>query len=94
MNFEQIEQAQIMKAEKLGWTDTNKEFFKLIEEVGELARYYLRQDTEMIIDSIGDIILALIALANSMGLLVSDCVEDAFITCSSRQYDKNGNKEG
>lgn len=41
-----------------------KQTLKLIEEVGELASAYLKQDNEKLIDSIGDVWVVLVILAD------------------------------
>lgn len=48
--------------------NTNKQYIKLIEEVGELASSLLKNDKDSIIDSIGDIEVVLTILKKQLYL--------------------------
>lgn len=48
-----------LRDNKIDTLDPNKQYLKIIEEVGELARGILKKDLEAIKDAIGDIYVAL-----------------------------------
>ena len=49
-----------LRDNKIDTLDPNKQYLKIIEEVGELARGLLKNDLEAIKDAIGDIYVALV----------------------------------
>ena len=58
---------------------------KLMEEAGELARAVLKEDTENIIDSIGDCVVVLTILADQHKLKIEDCADSAWKVIRDRQ---------
>lgn len=66
-------------------TNSNKQFIKLVEEVGELASGIAKNDLIGIIDSIGDIQVVLIILAKQYDLDVDVCLEAAWHEIKERK---------
>ena len=64
--------------------DPNKQFVKLIEEVGELANGMSKNNHTEIIDAIGDIQVVLIILSKQLGVRYSQALEDAYNVIKSR----------
>ena len=62
-----------------------KQFIKLLEEVGELAEALLKKEKASIIDAIGDCIVVLTILAAQEGLLIEDCIEFAYLSIKDRK---------
>lgn len=72
-------------------TNSNKQFIKLVEEVGELASGIAKNDLIGIIDSIGDIQVVLIILAKQYDLDIDVCLEAAWQEIKDRKgTTKNG----
>ena len=72
-------------------TNSNKQFIKLVEEVGELASGIATNDLIGIIDSIGDIQVVLIILAKQYDLDIDVCLEAAWHEIKDRKgITKNG----
>lgn len=55
------------KERGLDKTDPKMQVIKLLEEFGELARGILKEDTELIVDSLGDMQVVLIILHQQLG---------------------------
>ncbi len=51
---------------------------KLGEEFGELCAGIVRKDKRLVIDSIGDMYVVLVAIANLEHLDIEDCIQDAY----------------
>ena len=66
-------------------TNSNKQFIKLVEEVGELASAITKNDLIGIIDSIGDIQVVLIILAKQYDLDVDVCLDAAWHEIKERK---------
>jgi len=64
--------------------DPNKQFVKLIEEIGELANGMSKNNHAEIIDAIGDIQVVLIILSNQLGVRYSEALEEAYNVIKSR----------
>ena len=64
--------------------DPKTQALKLVEEVGEIARAVLKDDTDEIIDGIGDCVVVLTNLAELIGMPIEACVEEAYIEISKR----------
>lgn len=62
-----------------------KQFIKLIEEIGELAQGMAKNDIVQIIDSIGDVQVVLIILAELYNLDSDKCLESAYETIKNRK---------
>jgi len=83
-----------MKEKILNWAkernlldplNKQKQFIKLIEEVGELAQGIAKNDIVQIIDSIGDVQVVLIILAELYNLDSDKCLESAYIQIKDRK---------
>lgn len=64
--------------------DPKTQLIKLAEEQGELASAILKQDTEAIIDAIGDCVVVLTNLAELCGLRIERCIDSAYETVRER----------
>ena len=64
--------------------DPNKQFVKLIEEIGELANGMSKNNHEEIIDAIGDIQVVLIILSEQLGINYKEALESAYNVIKSR----------
>lgn len=62
-----------------------KQFIKLCEEMGELAQGIMKQDSKLIDDSIGDIVVVLTNLAHLHGTTIESCIELAWNEIKDRQ---------
>ena len=58
---------------------------KCMEELGELASAMIKDDRPKIIDSLGDVNVTLIVLADQMDLLLSNCLEIAYDEIQNRK---------
>lgn len=58
----------------IGGSTPQAQFVKTVEEVGELAYGLCRDDLVKIQDSIGDIYVTLVILAEQLGVDVDDCI--------------------
>ena len=83
-----------MKEKILNWAkernlldplNRQKQFIKLIEEIGELAQGMAKNDIVQIIDSIGDVQVVLIILAELYNLDSDKCLESAYIQIKDRK---------
>jgi NTP pyrophosphatase (non-canonical NTP hydrolase) len=83
-----------MKEKILNWAkernlldplNRQKQFIKLIEEIGELAQGMAKNDIVQIIDSIGDVQVVLIILAELYNLDSDKCLESAYETIKNRK---------
>lgn len=61
------------------------QFAKLAEEQGELAQGLLKNDRELIIDSIGDMTVVLILLATMENLSFEECLNSAYKEIAKRK---------
>jgi NTP pyrophosphatase (non-canonical NTP hydrolase) len=62
-----------------------KQFMKLVEEVGELSNAMLKDNKAGIIDSLGDISVVLIILAEQLGFDLDTCLESAYNEIKDRK---------
>lgn len=58
--------------------DPNKQFLKLIEEVGELAEGMAKGRPNDVKDGLGDIYVVLTILSMQLGFSIEDCIEQAY----------------
>ena len=58
--------------------DSSKQFLKVVEEVGEVARALARGDREGLEDGIGDVMVTLIILAMQNKMSVQVCLNRAY----------------
>lgn len=68
----------------LNTQDPSKQFLKVTEELGELAAGMARQDKTKIIDSIGDLYVTIVILAQQYGLSIEECVDIAYTEIADR----------
>ena len=55
-----------------------------MEETGEIGRAILKQDTDGIIDGIGDAVVVLTNLAELVGVPIEECIEAAYNEIKNR----------
>ncbi len=75
--------------------DVKTQFIKLQEEVGELAKAILKEDTHEIIDAIGDIVVVLTNLTQLAPIYkgntviekmtIEDCINSAYTVIANRK---------
>lgn len=65
-------------ARKMNETHPSKQYLKVAEETGEIARALVRNNMEELKDSIGDVVVTLIILAQQSGLTLKECLECAY----------------
>ena len=70
--------------EIIGKSTTEKQFLKLLEEVGELSSAIQKADDAEIKDAIGDIVVVLTLLAEMEIYKIEDCIESAYDVIKSR----------
>jgi NTP pyrophosphatase (non-canonical NTP hydrolase) len=64
---------------------TDKQFTKLVEEIGELAGGLARKDPVKVMDGIGDAVVVLTILAEQMGVTIEACIEMAYDEIKDRK---------
>lgn len=64
--------------------DIKTQFIKLQEEVGELAKAILKNDSLEFDDAIGDCVVVLTNLAHFGGVTIEDCVNKAYNVIAKR----------
>lgn len=69
---------------ELDKSEPSKQFLKVVEELGEVASGMARNNTELIIDGIGDVYVTLVILAQQHGLSIRDCVDVAYTEIADR----------
>ena len=65
--------------------DLKTQTIKFYEEAGELAKAVLNEDTEEIIDAIGDSIVVLTSVAYFAGVNVEECINEAYSIIAKRK---------
>ena len=65
--------------------DPKTQYIKLIEEAGEVGRAILKQDTNEIVDGIGDMVVVLTNLAELIGVPIEECIQQAYNEISKRK---------
>ena len=65
--------------------DPKTQYIKLMEETGEIGRALLKEDTEEIIDGIGDAVVVLTNLAELVGVPIEECIQQAYNVISQRK---------
>lgn len=65
--------------------DLKTQTIKFYEEAGELAKAVLNNDTEEILDAIGDSIVVLTSVAHFAGLTVEECINEAYKVIAKRK---------
>ena len=56
-----------------------------MEETGEIGRAILKNDTDEIIDGIGDAVVVLTNLAELVGVPIEECIQTAYDVISKRK---------
>ena len=69
----------------LNLADSKAQFTKTVEEVGEIAAALCRGDKELLKDSIGDVIVTLIILAQQNEMTIDDCLQQAYNEIADRK---------
>lgn len=65
--------------------EPSKQMLKLIEEVGELANGMARNNSELIVDSLGDIYVVITILAMQYQLDIEQCIQSAYEEIKDRK---------
>jgi len=65
--------------------DTKTQYIKLMEETGEIGRAILKNDTEQIVDGIGDAVVVLTNLAELVGVPIEECIQEAYNVIAKRK---------
>ena len=65
--------------------DPKTQYIKLMEETGEIGRALLKNDTDEIIDGIGDAVVVLTNLAELVGVPIEECIQEAYDVISRRK---------
>ena len=66
-------------------SSTDKQFLKLVEEVGEIAHGLAKGRPGEVVDGIGDVIVVLTILAAQINVRVEDCIESAWLEIKDRK---------
>lgn len=66
-------------------SDRFRQMVKLAEEQGELAAGIAKGNTELVADSIGDMVVVLTILAEQSGLSIEGCIEQAYHEIKDRK---------
>ena len=87
MKFEKLkEKIELWSKERnLDKAEPAKQMLKLLEETGELASGIARSNSEVIIDSLGDVLVVLIILSQQLDLDLVACLEVAHNEIKDRQ---------
>jgi len=64
--------------------DPKTQYIKLMEEAGEVGRAILKENTDEIIDGIGDMVVVLTNLAELHGITIEECIQEAYNVISKR----------
>lgn len=64
--------------------DPKTQFAKLNEEVGELARALLHENSPEYKDAVGDIVVVLVSMAHFYGFTIEECINSAYAVISNR----------
>ena len=65
--------------------DPKTQYIKLMEETGEIGRALLKEDTNEIVDGIGDAVVVLTNLAELIGVPIEECIQEAYDVISKRK---------
>ena len=87
-NFKELENSVLIWANERGLLQPGNhkaQFLKFIEESGELARGILKQDSELISDSFGDVLVTLIILAEQLNYDLLECLNGAYEEIKERE---------
>lgn len=70
--------------------DVKTQYVKLGEEFGELGKGIIKDDKELITDSIGDMVVVLVNLAHLHGVEIEDCIDAAYDEIKNRTGSMKG----
>ncbi len=65
--------------------DSSKQYLKVAEETGEIARALARSQHDELKDAIGDVVVTLIILAQQNTLTLEDCLAAAYKEIADRK---------
>lgn len=65
--------------------EPSKQFLKLIEELGETAEGLAKNDINLYMDGVGDLLVTIIILCQQTGVSMEDCLAMAFEEISDRK---------
>ena len=88
MTFEELHEAIIQWAENrnmISPKNTSRQYMKVSEELGEIAEGINKNDKEKIEDSLGDILVTLIILAQDLNFDLLDCLNSAYNVIKDRK---------
>lgn len=88
MTFEELHEAIIQWAENrnmISPKNTSRQYMKVSEELGELSAGVNKNDREKTEDSLGDIMVTLIILAQDLNLDLLDCLNSAYNVIKDRK---------
>ncbi|MGP4073797.1 MazG-like family protein [Piscibacillus sp. B03] len=76
---------QWAKDRGLNTAEPDKQTIKLGEEFGELCQGMSKKNLDQVIDSIGDMYVVLVILAEQLGLSIEDCIDQAYEEIKDRR---------
>lgn len=88
MNFEELHEAIIQWAENrnmISPKNTSRQYMKVSEELGEIAEGINKNNREQVEDSLGDILVTLIILAQDLNFDLLDCLNSAYNVIKDRK---------
>lgn len=65
--------------------NSDRQFIKLLEEVGELSHGILKNNIDEIKDAIGDCVVVLTIIAEMNGMSIEDCINSAYNEIKDRK---------
>ena len=71
--------------------NSEAQLLKLMEEFGELCAAVVRDDRGMIVDSLGDMYVVMVAIAQLEGTTMEECIECAYEEIKDRKGRLNEN---
>lgn len=87
MTFEELHEAIIQWAENrnmISPKNTSRQYMKVSEELGEIAEGINKNNREQVEDSLGDILVTLIILAQDLNFDLLDCLNSAYNVIKDR----------
>ena len=88
MTFEELHEAVIQWAEDrnmISPKNTSRQYMKVSEELGEIAEGINKNNREQVEDSLGDILVTLIILAQDLNFDLLDCLNSAYKVIQNRK---------
>lgn len=88
MTFEELHDAVIQWAENrnmISPKNTSRQYMKVSEELGEIAEGINKNNREQVEDSLGDILVTLIILAQDLNFDLLDCLNSAYNVIKDRK---------